>query len=222
MKTSAYTDTFGQISDWLHPRLPGHARLARLGGFWIATVCLFIGFHETSAADFTVTSPFSAYRINGMEPNPTLTLVRGETYTFAVNTTPGPFGHPFQIMSLTGTPAVTASNNNITLGTITFRVPTNAVNYSYRCSIHTFITGQILTVPPPTFRIVNLSVGQNLVVKSTGTNWTLTPQYSTNLGGTNWFALTVQSNRFNNGTNETFCGRPPVSNAFIRVRAQRN
>jgi len=69
---------------------------------------------------------------------------------------------------------------------------------------------------------VNLSVGQNLVLKSTGTNWNLTPQFSTNLGGTNWFALTVQSNRFSNGTNETFCGRPPVSNAFIRVRAQRN
>jgi hypothetical protein len=96
------------------------------------------------------------------------------------------------------------------------------VNYSYRCSIHGF-GGQIVTIPPPTFRIVNLSVGQNVVVKSTGTNnWSLTPQYSTNLSGTNWFALTVQSNRFNNGTNETFCGRLPVSNAFIRISAQRN
>jgi hypothetical protein len=189
---------------------------------WVSLACLFIGVQSVCAADFTVTSPFSAYQINGMEPNPTLTLVRGETYTFAVSTTPGPFGHPFQIMSSPTTPAATASNNNITSGTITFRVPTNAVNYSYRCSIHTFITGQILTIPPPTFRIVNLSVSQNLVVKTAGTNWNLTPQYSTNLGGTNWFALTVQSNRYINGTNETFCGRPPVSNAFIRVRAQRN
>ena len=181
-------------------------------------VCLFIGVQAVCAADFMVTSPFSSYRINGMEPNPTLTLVRGQTYTFDVNTTPGFSGHPFQIIS----PAGTTTSNNITLGTITFRVPTNAVNYSYRCSIHTFITGQILTIPPPTFRVVNLSVGQNLVVKTAGTNWNLTPQYSTNLGGTNWFALTVQSNRYINGTNETFCGRPPVSNAFIRVRAQRN
>ena len=221
MKASDRTDTFGQISAWLHLRPPGYVRLTWFAGVWVV-VCLFMGYERVSAADFTVTSPGALYQINNVQPNPTLTLVRGETYTFAVNTTPGPFGHPFQILSPAGTPAVTATNNNITLGTITFRVPTNAVNYSYRCSIHTFITGQIVTIPPPTFRIVNLNVGQNVVLKTTGTNWNLTPQYSTNLGGTNWFALTVQSNRYINGTNETFCGRPPVSNAFIRVRAQRN
>ena len=217
MKASDRINIFGQNPAWLHVRPPGHGRLAWLGGFWVV-VCLFMAYERVSAADFTVTSPGAFYRINNVEPDPTLTLVRGETYTFAVNTTPGPFGHPFQILS----PAGTTTSNNITLGTITFRVPTNAVNYSYRCSVHPTITGQIVTIPPPTFRIVNLSVGQNLVLKSTGTNWNLTPQFSTNLGGTNWFALTVQSNRFSNGTNETFCGRPPVSNAFIRVRAQRN
>jgi hypothetical protein len=185
----------------------------------VAITCsLLFALHYTAAADFTVTSPGAFYRINGLQQNPTLTLVRGRTYTFYLTTTPGPFGHPFQILS----PAGTTSNNNISSGTITFRVPTNAMNYSYRCSVHPTITGQIVTIPPPTFRIVNLSVGQNLVLKTAGTNWNLTPQYSTNLGGTNWFALTVQSNRFINGTNETFCGRPPVSNAFIRVQAQPN
>jgi len=178
-------------------------------------VCLLIGFLQVSAADFTVTYPGSSvYAINGSGGNPTVTVVRGELYTFQINNTSS--SHPFRILNSSG-----VTNNNIFNGTITWRVPTNAVNYRYDCSIHHF-GGQILTVPPPTFRIVKLSVGPSLVVKSTGTNWNLTPQYSTNMGGTNWFALTVQSNRFNNGTNETFCGRPPVSNAFVRIRAQRN
>jgi len=70
---------------------------------------------------------------------------------------------------------------------------------------------------------VKLDVGPDLVVKSTGTNnWILQPQFSTNLSTTNWFALTVLSNRVVNGTNETFCGRPPVNNAAIRIKAQRN
>jgi hypothetical protein len=187
----------------------------RSKGFCLSALCLFVGLPQAFSADFSVNSPGYSYTINSAPSNPTLTLVRGQTYTFAISTASN---HPFQIVS----PAGTTTGNNISSGTITFRVPTNAVNYSYRCSIHGF-GGQILTVPPPTFRIVNLSVGKNVVVKSTGTNnWNLTPQYSTNLSGTNWFALTVQSNRFNNGTNETFCGRPPVSNAFIRISAVRN
>ncbi|MCI0744607.1 MAG: hypothetical protein L0Y58_04295 [Verrucomicrobia subdivision 3 bacterium] len=177
--------------------------------------CLGIVLNVGSAADFNVTSPGFFYSINGMQPNPTLTLIRGETYTFSVSAGPT---HPFRINS----PPGTTENNNISSGTITFRVPTNAANYTYVCSIHGF-GGQILTVPPPTFRIVDLDVGANLVLRATGTNnWTLAPQFSTNLATTNWFALTVQSNRFSNGTNEIFCGRPPGDNVFIRLRAQRN
>jgi len=166
-------------------------------------------------ADFNVTSPGSSYTINGSPSNPVLTLFRGETYTFAIATSSL---HPFSITSPTGT----TSNNNIFSGTITFRVPTNAANYSYRCSIHGF-GNTILTVPPPAVRIVKMDLATNIVLRSTGTNnWILTPQFSTNLGASNWFPLTVQSNRFFNGTNETFCGRPPGTNVFIRVRAQRN
>lgn len=190
--------------------------LDRLRGRAIWGLLCFAGaLLQAAAADFTVTYPgSSAYAFNGSGRNPTVTVVRGELYTFFINNTSP--SHPFRILNSTG-----VTNNNIYNGTITWRVPTNAVNYRYDCSVHGF-GGQILTVPPPTFRIVNLSVGPSLVLKSTGTNWNLTPQYSTNLGRTNWFALTVQSNRYINGTNETFCGRPPVSNAFIRVRAQRN
>src|SRR4030095_634680 len=113
------------------------------------------------------------------------------------------------------------TNNNIFNGTITWRVPTNAVNYAYECSIHHF-GGTINTIPPPTVRIVDFDVGTNLFLRSTGTNWILIPQFSTNLGSSNWFALTGQSNRLINGTNETYCGRPPDSNVFVRIQAQRN
>jgi hypothetical protein len=168
------------------------------------------------AADFTVTSPGSFYAINGEQPNPTITLVRGQTYTFAVNSSSV---HPFKILS------AGALNNNITQGTITYTVPTVASNYTYICSIHGF-GGQIITVdptppPPPTIRLLSLTLSDNVVLRSTGTNgWSVNPEYSTNLTTTNWFALSVLSNRFLNGTNETFCGRPPGSNAFLRVRSQ--
>src|SRR5437870_13195123 len=74
------------------------------------------------AADFTVTSPGFFYAINGNQPNPTITLVRGQTYTFAVNTDSI---HPFEILS----PGVL--NNNISQGIITYTVPTVASNYNY-------------------------------------------------------------------------------------------
>jgi len=116
------------------------------------------------------------------------------------------------------------SNNNISSGTMTYKVPTNAANYFYDCTVHgQTMRGEIVTIPPPTIRIVDLDVGANLVLRSTGTNnWTLFPEFKTNVVSTNWFALTVQSNRFLNGTNETFCGRPPDSKVFVRIRAQRN
>ena len=169
------------------------------------------------AADFTVTSPGYFYVISGMQPNPTITLVRGKTYTFAINTSSI---HPFLINS----PGV--NNNNISQGTITYTVPTAAANYSYICSIHGF-GGQILTVapapppPPPKIRLLSLSLGSNVVLRSTGTNtWSVHPEYTTNLATTNWFALTVLTNRYLSGTNETICGRPPGTKVFLRIRSQ--
>ncbi len=196
-------------------RLLSTQRLPRTGA---AVIGLFLLAHSVLAADFTVTSPGFFYAINGNQPNPTLTLVRGQTYTFAVNSSSI---HPFEILS----PGV--QNNNIAQGTITYTVPTVASNYSYICSIH-FFGGQILTVappapPPPTIHILSLAVSNNLVLRSTGTNgWGVTPEFSTNLTTTNWFALSVLSNSFLNGINETICGRPPGTNVFFRIRSQPN
>jgi hypothetical protein len=167
--------------------------------------------------DFTVRTPDAqfAFQINGVN-SPTLTLIRGRTYTFDVQTTAG--FHPFHIAS----PGVDV--NDIDSGTITYTVPTNAVNYFYNCKVHgDLMRGEIVTTAPPTFRILSLAVSSNIVLTSTGTNtWTVNPEFNTNLLTTNWFALTVQTNRFLNGTNEVICGRPPGSNVFIRLRAQPN
>lgn len=166
-------------------------------------------------ADFSVTSPGFFYAINGQQPNPTLTLVRGQTYTFAVSTLAS---HPFRILAAAGA----VENNNISAGTITFHVPTNAVSYTYECSIHHFV-GTIQTVaptPPPEPRILNLEVGEKLTVRSVGTGeLQVRPEFATNLADPRWFALTVETNRVRNGTNDTICGRPEGTNVFIRINA---
>src|SRR6185436_6223750 len=97
--------------------------------------------------DFTVTSPGSYYVING-EENPVLTLTRGVTYTFAIDTDPS---HPVQISGdISGTPYNEGVvNNNINSGALTFTVPLNAPNILfYLCSLHLF-GGMIDVVDPP-------------------------------------------------------------------------
>jgi hypothetical protein len=178
-------------------------------------------FQAASAANFSVTTPGGAFAftINGLQPNPTLTLVRGRTYTFDVGTSSS---HPFWIKS------AGVQNNITSQGTITYTVPDVASNYTYICLNHSFMVGQILTVPPPpppppTIAIASLEVGSNIVIRSTGTNtWSVNPQYSTDLASTNWFALTVLTNVFSSGTNETICGRPPGDNFFLRIQSSPN
>ena len=183
-------------------------------------LCLCSGRLALLAADFSVTSPGSFFSINAASPNPALTLVRGRTYTFTVNSSSI---HPFQILS-----PGTATGNNTSSGTITYTVATNAPATNapgYRCSVHNF-SGIILAVdppPPPTVRILGVTVNSNIVLQSTGTNtWTVVPQFNTNLASTNWFALTVMTNSFANGTNETICGKPPGDAVFIRITSQPN
>jgi hypothetical protein len=109
------------------------------------------------AADFTVTTPGDqfAFNINGAN-SPSLTLVRGRTYTFAVETSSI---HPFRVNS------AGVINNNITSGTLTYTVPTTGANFTYDCTIHgASMSGTIQTVAPPappTVRILNISVGTN-------------------------------------------------------------
>jgi hypothetical protein len=170
-----------------------------------------------SAADFTVASPGFYFTFNGgTAQDPVLTLVRGKTYTFAVNTSSI---HPFEIAGTT----TGVVNNNISSGTLTYNVPATAQNgtVNYKCSIHGF-GNSISFVDPPPINIVSYSVGTNLVINSTGTTATnIFPEFNTDLTTTNWFALTVKSNVLIGTTNETFCGTPPGTNVFVRIRARR-
>lgn len=192
-----------------------------------ALACLAVGWHWQVAlgADFSVSTPNNqfSYVINGMNNDPTITLMRGRTYTFAVNSASD---HPFAIgTTLGGPPPVGVTGSGTFSGTVTFKVPADAVDCVYYCTIH-FFSGQIHMIdapPPPVVNIVGLSVGSNLTLtttQATTNGFAFIPEANTDLSTTNWFALTVQSNRFSNGTNEIFCGKPPGTNVFLRIRIQ--
>jgi hypothetical protein len=195
-------------------------------GFLVFALAGCVAVRAVGAADFSVTTPGDqyAYVINGTNGNPTITLVRGRTYIFAINTSPD---HPFAIGTAVGFPPPpgVSGNNASSSGTITFNVPANAPDCVYYCVIHDF-SGNIHMIDAPTapsVSIVGLAVGTNITlttVQSSTNQVGLAPEANSSLGTTNWFALTVQSNRFSNGTNEIFCGRPPGTNVFLRVRVQ--
>ncbi len=85
-----------------------------------------------------------AYRIDGVD-NPTLNVVRGQTYTFTVNA----IGHPFWIKTAPVVGTGSAYNSGVTgngtqSGTITWVVPNNAPDLLYyNCQVHSSMTGQI-------------------------------------------------------------------------------
>jgi len=95
---------------------------------------------------FTVTSPNapSNYTINN-QPNPGLTLQRGQTYTFNVTAA----GHPFFISTTSGMNTANTYNtgvtgNNAQSGMLTFVVPQSAPNtLFYNCSNHNPMSGMI-------------------------------------------------------------------------------
>lgn len=103
--------------------------------------------------NFDVTnSGASAYIFNdsGFDntSNPDLTLTRGETYTFTVNTP----GHPFLIKSVQSTGTGNLFNDGVTNNgavseTITFTVPSNAPDtLFYVCEFHGSMTGTITII----------------------------------------------------------------------------
>jgi len=86
----------------------------------------------------------TAYMIDG-SANPTLTLCRGDTYTFAISAA----GHPFYIKTVQGAGTDNAYTNGVTgngadMGDVTFVVPMSAPStLYYDCSIHPPMTGTI-------------------------------------------------------------------------------
>jgi subtilisin family serine protease len=91
----------------------------------------------------------SAYIINTAS-NPSITLIKGETYTFNVNAS----GHPFWIKTAQTTGTGNQYNSGVTnngteSGTITFVVPMDAPTALYYiCQYHSSMTG-VITVSDP-------------------------------------------------------------------------
>jgi hypothetical protein len=99
-------------------------------------------------ADFNVTAPnMSSWSING-QGNPTLTVVRGHSYTFSVNAA----GHPFFIKTapVSGSDSTYdtgVGNNGLQTGTLTWNVPVNAPSpLYYACQYHEPMVGTINVV----------------------------------------------------------------------------
>jgi len=95
---------------------------------------------------YTVTnSGSSAYIING-NSDPSINLIRGNTYYFSVNAT----GHPFFIKTsrTTGTGNTYSSgvtNNGAQVGTVTFTVPLDAPSTLYYiCQYHSDMAGEFI------------------------------------------------------------------------------
>jgi hypothetical protein len=85
-----------------------------------------------------------SYTIAGFA-NPTLTLVRGQTYFFTLNAS----GHPFWIKTTKTTTSANAYNTGVTnngedVGGITFTVPAGAPNTLYYvCEFHSSMQGDL-------------------------------------------------------------------------------
>ena len=99
----------------------------------------------TGGATYAVgNSGASSYVINGLS-SPTISLLRGFTYYFAVAAT----GHPFWIKTaqVTGTGSAYTSgvtNNGVDNGTVTFQVPLDAPSTLYYiCQFHGSMTGTL-------------------------------------------------------------------------------
>lgn len=109
------------------------------------------GVTPTFAVQFSVTGNGTDWVIDnpsdyntGDNTDPTITLYRGFTYKFNINAP----GHPFRIASA-GAPGgpqynVGVSTNDISSGTITFKVPMDAPNtLFYYCTAHSSMQGTI-------------------------------------------------------------------------------
>jgi hypothetical protein len=205
-----------------------------LKNIWLAILLPSISIPDTNAQDFEVSTPIYDYNFTGFgdTANPTITLYRGRTYIFSISAP----SHPFRIANFNefGNPYGTSPQGvlydppepfeaaGISSGIVTYTVGMNDTNNGYYCTVHGFY-GLILIEDLPTIiEILGLEVSTNIVLKAigTGTNMMLIPEYSSDLSLTNWNALTVETNRLDNGTNEVICGKPPGDNVFIRLRTQ--
>ena len=127
--------------------------MKRLGDLLVSVVIVTLAATQSAAqTTFTVTGVCCEnYDIDG-QPDPTLTVVRGQTYNFnLVNCAI----HPFNIQSTQGfggTRYSNVANNGGTSGTVTLTVPVDepASTLYYQCGNHQAMNGVINIVDAPT------------------------------------------------------------------------
>jgi len=189
------------------------------------TLCLSI---RAATNHFTCgSSGFSDYIINGA-PDPTLTLVRGFTYTFSINA----FNHPFYIKSFITDSSFGAAGeytdgitgNGTQIGDVIFSVPSDAPDtLFYQCGNHpATMRGMLVIVDAPSVIITEFSVGlSDVQIHSTGYDsdvLNLDVQTKTDLVSNEWVSASIQSNTHSNGTNTTTVSTPTNNSAFFQVQ----
>lgn len=117
-----------------------------LGLLAIGLASLAYAKNANAATTFNLTNQgMTAWLFDGANPNETLTLVRGQTYSFVVNAP----GHPFHITTVPGLPPqdlvdAGLSGNGTASGTVTFTPSASTpASFSYQCGVHTAMTGTI-------------------------------------------------------------------------------
>ena len=172
-------------------------------------------------------SGLSDYIINEA-PDPTLTLVRGFTYTFSINA----FNHPFYIKSSisdtsfgsAGEYTSGVTGNGTQIGDVVFTVPNDAPDtLFYQCGNHpATMRGTLLIVDEPSVTITEFSVGlSSAEIRSTGYDsdlLNLNIQTKTDLTSNGWDNAAILSNTYANGTNTTTVGLTTNDSAFFQVQ----
>jgi hypothetical protein len=206
----------------------------------IALILYFVGL-GLCHADYhtnTITTPDGNYvfSVDGSDidtdPNPTIELVAGVTNILIIDTASF---HPVVITSTPdtsdwydGADAQAVNAQPINLVTPASGFPTTLY---YMCYFHGFY-GQInLTAPgggaPPPNTILQVYVGTNVVMTSTGTSttWSVVPEFSSNLVCGAWSTIPNYTNSYANGTNTTVFPRlDPICgpNVFLRISQQQH
>ena len=182
----------------------------------------------------TITTPGGvfSFSVDGAPGNPTIELIAGVTNILDIHTDSF---HPVVVVStinrfdsFSGAAPQDVNSAPISVTTPTSGFPTTLY---YMCFFHGFfgeihIAAPSFPVPAPN-TILEIRVGTNVVMTSTGTNttWLVVPEFTSNLVNAVWSAVPGFTNSFANGTNTTVFDRlDPVCgpNVFLRIRQQQN
>ena len=199
----------------------------------MTVLLVWVGFCH--AEEHTITTPGGsfAFSVDGSPAdNPTIELIAGVTNVLIIDTASF---HPVVITStidtsdhFSGADPQFVNNQPITVTTPTDGFPTTLY---YMCGFHGFYGEIHFTIPsapaPPPNTILEVRVGTNVVMTSTGTNttWLFIPEFSSNLVSGAWSPVPSYTNTFANGTNTTVFPRlDPIcgANVFLRIRQEEN